>query len=428
MRAIVIGGGLAGLAAALELQGEGHDVTVLEARPDVGGAVQTLPERAGDPPPPPDNGQHIALGCCTEYLRFLEEIGSVPSIRREPLSLPVIDERGKTATIGAGALALLRYRHVSLGDRLAVARATLRMRGLAPADHEDETFGELLRRLGCSTHAVDRFWDVFIRPALNLRCDEAAASLGIFTVQTALLGPRSASDLLLPTAPLGAMHGEAAARLLAARGATIRTGARAVDVAADGCNVVLADGEEVEADAIVLAVPPDESALLLGEPPPALEDSPIVSVHLLFDRTILPHALAALLGSPAHWIFDRGALTGRPPPGGGQYLTVVSSGAPELLELRGRALVDVMAREVTDRLGRAELLWSRVSREPRATFACRPGSARLRPGPDTARRNVTRAGAWTDTGWPATMESAVRSGRAAARRIVVMQAARAVPR
>ena len=139
-----------------------------------------------------------------------------------------------------------------------------------------------------------------------------------------------------------------------------------------------------------------------------------MSVHLLFDRPIMSSPLAALLGSDAHWLFDRGALTGHHPERG-QYITVVSSGAPELLELRGRELIDRIAGQVTERLGAAELLWSRVSREPAATFAARPGTARLRAGATTGRPNVVRAGAWTDTGWPATMESAVRSGREAAR-------------
>ncbi|MGH3091254.1 MAG: FAD-dependent oxidoreductase, partial [Gaiellaceae bacterium] len=160
--------------------------------------------------------------------------------------------------------------------------------------------------------------------------------------------------------------------------------------------------------------PPEESAQLLGEPEPGLEDSPIVSAHLLFDRRLLRYDLAALLGSSAHWVFDRGRLTGRQPERG-QYLTVVSSGAPELLEVRGRALVELLAGELTQRLGRAELLWSRVSREPAATFAARPGTATLRRGPETGRANVARAGAWTGTGWPATMESAIRSGLTAAR-------------
>ena len=142
-----------------------------------------------------------------------------------------------------------------------------------------------------------------------------------------------------------------------------------------------------------------------------------MSVHLLFDRTIMSAPLAALLGSDAHWLFDRGALTGHHPERG-QYITVVSSGAPGLLELRGRDLIDRIAGQVTERLGAAELLWSRVSREPAATFAARPGTARLRPPAATGRQNIVRAGAWTDTGWPATMESAVRSGRAAAQHLL----------
>jgi protoporphyrinogen oxidase len=208
--------------------------------------------------------------------------------------------------------------------------------------------------------------------------------------------------VLLPTAPLGEMHGGAVRAHLEGRGVEVETNARVDDL------------DRLDADAVVLAVPARESAQLLGEPEPPLEDSPIVSVHLLFDRPILRHPLAALLASDAHWVFDHGALTGHAPPQG-QYLTVVSSGVPELMELRGRELVDRIATQLTDRLGAAELLWSRVSREPRATIALRPGTAALRPGASTSRPNVTRAGAWTDTGWPATMESAVRSGRVAAR-------------
>jgi squalene-associated FAD-dependent desaturase len=417
VNAVVVGGGLAGLAAALELADAGCAVTVLEARPTLGGVVQTLPAREGDPDPPPDNGQHIALGCCTEYLGFLARIGRGRSVRREPLALPVIAEDGSVARIAPGALGLLRYGHVSLRDRFEIARVTRRLGRLQPAAHDGETFAALLRRLGQSQAAIDRFWDVFIRPALNVRCEEVSAAPALFTVQTALLGERDASDVVLPLAPLGAMHGDAAGDALRALGAVVRLGERAT--ALEEGAVVLADGSRVEADVVVVALPPAESARLLEEPDPGLADSPIVSAHLLFDRPILAFELAALLGSPAHWVFDRGALTGHVPPSEGQYLTVVSSGAPELLEVRGRALVDLLAGELTARLGPAELLWSRVSREPAATFAATPGTASRRPGPETGRPGVARAGAWTATGWPATMESAVRSGRTAARHLLV---------
>src|SRR5262249_28374809 len=182
-----------------------------------------------------------------------------------------------------------------------------------------ETFGALLRRLGASDAAVERFWDVFMRPALNLRSDEVDAEAGLFTVRTALLGPRAHSDLILPSKPLGWMHGEAAGRALEAAGATLETSTRIDDL------------DDLDAAAAVDARPSAE-----------LERSPIVSVHLLFDRALLATPLAALLGSDAHWVFDRGALTGRLPERG-QYLTVVSSGVPELMQIRGRDLVDRIA-------------------------------------------------------------------------------------
>ena len=400
----MVGGGLSGLAAAVELADSGQEVTVLEARPTLGGVVQTLPERVGDPPPPPDNGQHIALGCFEEYLRFLDRIGEGSSYRRTRLSLPVIGEDASVAAISRSPASILRYRHLPGRERLGVVRALI---GLRRARQDDgETFGALLRRLGASEAQIGRFWDVFVRPALNLRTDEASAAMGVFTVRTALLGRAAAADVILPARPLGAMHGDAAQRALETAGATVRTSHRVESL------------DELDADAIVVAVPPSESARLLGEPAPPLGASPIVSVHLLFDRPLLRWPLAALLGSPAHWVFDRGGLTGHPPERG-QYLTVVASGAPDLLDVRGKSLVELMAGELTGRLGRAALLWSRVRSEPYATIALRPGVQR--PGVETSHPNVARAGTWTDTGWPATMEGAIRSGLTAARTIMSMR-------
>ena len=399
MKVAVVGGGLAGLAAALDLLDAGVDVTLYEARPTLGGAVQTLPEREGDPQPPPDNGQHIALGCFTEYLRFLDRVGEGGSYLRTRLALPVLDERARRSDISPSLPTLLRYAHVPLHDRLRIPVVTARCR-FAKA-RPGETFGHVLRRLGSSDVAIERFWDVFVRPALNLPADEVDGEAGLFTVRTALLGRRGSADLVLPLKPLGWMHGDAAGRVLGDR---VRLEQKIETL--DELNVF---------DGVVLAVPPRESARLLGEEPPSLEDSPIVSVHLWFDRKLLATPLAALLSSDAHWVFDRGALTGHEPERG-QYLTVVASGVPELLEVRGRGLVERVAGQLTDRLGEAELLWSRVSREPYATIALRPGTER--PGLETQRPGVVRAGTWTDTGWPATMESAVRSGRRAAQQLL----------
>jgi squalene-associated FAD-dependent desaturase len=398
MRAAVVGGGLAGLSAALDLVDAGHEVLLLEARPTLGGKVQTLPRREGDPDPPPDNGQHVALGCFEHYLAFLDRIGSANSAVRVPLDLPVVDERGRVATIGYGVGPLLRYRHLPLRDRLRIAALVTRLPRLAPGR---ETFGDFLRRHGQSQVAIDRFWDVFIRPALNLRADEADARAAVFTVLTAMRSGRKASDLILPSAPLGDMHGGAARRALERAGAEVRTDERVVDL------------DDIEADAIVLAVSPDEASRLLDEKW-SLEPSPIVSVHLLVDRRLLDQHVA-LLRSPVHWIFDRGRLTGHEPEQG-QYLTVISSGVPELMKLRGRELLDVIVREVRERCGEAEVLWSRVSREPEATIALRPGVER--PAPGLVREGIALAGAWTETGWPATMEGAVRSGRSAAQALL----------
>ena len=394
-----------------------HDVTLLEARPTLGGAVQTLPERDGDPPPPPDNGQHVALGCFTEYLRFLERIGQTSSIRRLRLELPVIDENGRVGALGPGPL------HAASVPAPATRRAPPPCRDSAPGwgvsirPHTTaRRSAALLRRLGSSERAIDRFWDVFIRPALNLPADEASASLGLFTVQTALLADRAASDLVLPSRSAGRD-----ARRRGGPGA--RGGGRDGDGQDAGRRARARCGCDGRRRARRRRCVRRRRASRRGRVParasrrPPLEDSPIVSVHLLFDRSLLEPPLAALLGSPAHWIFDRGRLTGHPPERG-QYLTVVSSGVPDLVATRGRELVELMRAAIVERLGPAELLWSRVSREPQATFAGRPGTAAHRPGPETGRPGVVRAGAWTRTGWPATMEGAVRSGRTAARTLL----------
>ncbi|MGZ8717327.1 MAG: hydroxysqualene dehydroxylase, partial [Gaiellaceae bacterium] len=323
MKVAVVGGGLAGLTAALHLVDAGADVTLHEARPTLGGAVQTLPARDGDPEPPPDNGQHIALGCFAEYLRFLDRIGERASVLRTRLALPVIAEDGAISSIRPTPAALVAYGHLPMRDRVRIPLVLARMRKAQALD--GETFGSTLRRLGASDASVDRFWDVFIRPALNLPADEVDARVGLFTVRTALLGPRANADLVLPVKPLGEMHGDAAGRALASAGATVRLGERVESL------------DELDADAVVVATPPQESARLLDEPDPGYESSPIVSVHLWFDRPLLATPLAALLRSDAHWVFDRGALTGRKPERG-QYLTVVSSGVPELLEVRGKEL------------------------------------------------------------------------------------------
>ena len=200
------------------------------------------------------------------------------------------------------------------------------------------------------------------------------------------------------------MHGEAAGRALEASGGTVQTDSRVETL------------DELDADGVVVAAPASEAARLLGEPDPGLEDSPIVSVHLLFDRPVLRHPLAALLSSDAHWVFDRGALTGNAPPGDAQYLTVVSSGVPELEEVRGRELVERIAGQLVERLGPAELVWSRVSRSrtPRLRYgresgarrsgqsgptSCAPARRRRQDGPPRWRARCARGGSQRLPSW-----------------------------
>src|SRR4051794_8883394 len=187
MKVAIVGGGLAGLTAALDLVDWGIEVALYEARPTLGGAVQTLPRREDDPEPPPDNGQHIALGCFTEYLRFLDRVGESKSYLRKRLALPVIDEQSHVSSIRPSLTGLLGYQHLPVKDRVRLVRTLLALRGAQ--GNPGETFGSLLRRHGATDDSVNRFWDVFIRPALNLRTDEVDAEVGLFTVRTALLGP-----------------------------------------------------------------------------------------------------------------------------------------------------------------------------------------------------------------------------------------------
>src|SRR5204863_8326498 len=198
-------------SAALDLLDRGHDVTLVEARPTLGGAVQTRPRREEDPEPPPDNGQHIALGCFTAYLRFLDRIGKAGALHRERLRLPVIAEDGSVAYLGGGLGGLLRYRHLTVAERFEVARVARRLAGEDLGDAQDRTFGDLLRELGQGQRVIDRFWDVFVRPSLNLRTDQAGANYGIHLVRTTLLSrDRADSDVLIPAEPIGARHGDAA--------------------------------------------------------------------------------------------------------------------------------------------------------------------------------------------------------------------------
>jgi squalene-associated FAD-dependent desaturase len=429
VKAIVVGGGLAGLAAALELTDGGASVTLLEARPRLGGATFSF-ERDGRVL---DNGQHVALRCCTEYLAFLGRIGAadrLPVQRR--LRVPVLRAGKPAAQLARNGLpaplhmgsSLLRYGPLSLRERLSAIRAALALRRLDPDDPslDDRTFGDWLRAKGQSPRTIAALWDLICLPTVNLPADEASLAAAAKVFRTGLLDTADACDLGVPAVPLSELHAEPAAATLAAAGAEVRTSAPVRAVQRDGERLqVQLDDATLDADAVVVAVPHTAVAKLVpdgavdAEALEQLGTSPIVNVHVHYDRRVLDEPFAAVLDSPLQWLFDRTESSGTTE---GQLVAISLSHAVDesgrsVAELRERLLPEL--ERVLPAAREATVLDVAVTHEPRATFRAAPGSRRLRPGATTSVPGLYLAGSWTDTGWPATMESAVRSGVAAAR-------------
>jgi len=427
-RAIVVGGGLAGLSAALALADAGVRVSLVEARPRLGGRTDSFRRRGLTV----DNGQHVFLRCFRAYRWFLERVGSTALAPLQPrLDIPVLAPGGRICSLRRARLpapahlvgALARYRHLAVRDRLAAARAAAALRRGNPAVDGEATFGVWLAANCRSPAAVARLWEPLCRAALNLRADEASLRLAAFVFRRGLLLDARAGDLGVPAVPLARLHGEAAARALARAGAEVRLNLGASWIAADGEGLTVGAGPlRLEAEAVVLAVPHDRAAALL--PPGAVADperlralgsSPIVNVHVVYDRRVTDLPFAAAVGSPVQWVFDR---TGPAGLAAGQYLAVsISAAEPEIDEPAGvlRARYLAALAELFPAARRARVLDAFVTRERRATFRQTPEAERLRPGTETGVRGLFLAGAWTATGWPDTMEGAVRSGLAAAR-------------
>jgi hydroxysqualene dehydroxylase len=442
---VVVGGGLAGLSAALTCADGGAAVTLLESRPRLGGLTWSF-DRGGLTF---DNGQHVFLRCCVEYRRFLERIGSADDAPLQAsLALPVIASGGRTGWIRSGRLpaplnlagSLLTYPHLSVLDKLLAAPAVMALRRERLDDPalDSRSFGDYLARHHQRPGAIGALWDLITLPTVNLHAGDASAALGAKVFKTGLLTYRSAADIGWARGPLSQLHGEPAAAALARAGATVRLRAKVAavltDPAAPGDTTAVAgvvvDGERIEADAVVLAVPHDVAAALVpeGASPDAgrwseLGFSPIVDVHVVYDRAVTRHAVAAGLGSLAQFVFDRTEASGlaardagRPEGQRGQCLAVSISAADDVLGKRPEELIPLVTAALADLFPaarRAEVVDAVVTRERQATFRGVPGSRRLRPGPETLFQRLYLAGAWTDTGWPATMEGAVRSGNAA---------------
>jgi squalene-associated FAD-dependent desaturase len=437
-RATVIGGGLAGIAAALELADAGVAVTVLEVRPRLGGAAYSF-QRDGLWL---DNGQHVFLRCCDEYRDLLRRLNTAAdTVLQDRLSIPVLMPGGRTAWLRRSGLpaplhlatALAQYRPLDPRERVAAAIAARELSKVAPesAEADAQSFGAWLRQRHQSPAAIERLWELISRPALNLRADETSLAAAAFVFRTGLLESAEAGDIGYARVPLQRVHGDAALKTLRQAGVEVRLGFRAerVEAEPDGRLRVCGQNERISASAVVLAVPQDRAAGML--PTGAVRDtdallrlgfSPIVNLHVVFDRPVLKHEFAAAVSSPVQFVFDRTASSGLER---GQCLAVSLSSAD--------AEIDTAASELesTLRAALAQLIPASrdatverfvVTRERFATFRAGPGAWRSRPGPRTGIDGLAMAGSWTDTGWPATMEGAVRSGRAAAR--VVLPALR----
>jgi len=448
----VVGGGLAGITAAIALAESGADVTLLEARPRLGGATCSF-NRDGLTV---DTGQHVFLGCCSAYRGLLARLGMTehaPLQRRFDVTVlaPGAGGQPRTARLRRTALpgplhmlpALGRYPFLSRAERTRVARPALAMRRVDPADPATDTqrFGDWLAAHGQSEHARRALWDLFAVSALNIAGDDASLALAATVVKTGLLGKNNAADIGVAALPLGELHGDAAATLLAKLGAKVALGTKVAAIAAEdsepagGFRIHLAQAGEMSADAVVLAVPHEKAAPLI--PPDTLPDgtaaswaglgaSPIVNVHVIYDRPVMDLPFAAAIDSPVQWVFDRTRISGlstsnhgasnrgRP---GQQYLAISLSAADEYADTPAARLreqfVPALA-ELFPAARDAQVTEFFVTRERRATFRQAPGSGGLRPKTATRRPGLVLAGAWTDTGWPDTMEGAVRSGLAAA--------------
>jgi squalene-associated FAD-dependent desaturase len=435
-RVVVVGGGLAGISAALATADMGTRVTLLEARPRLGGATFSFRRDGLEI----DNGQHVFLRCCTAYRSLLERLGVSDRVELQPsLALPVLAPGGRIGWLRRGRLpaplhlagALARYPYLSWPQRLGVARAALAMRRLDPADQrlDRQSFAEWLAAHGQGAAATAALWELVGLPTLNARAAQASLQLATMVFKTGLLSARDAADIGYSRVPLARLHGEPAGRALGAAGVEVRLRchARAVE-RGDGVLAVATDAGRVEADAVVVAVPHEAAPELL--PPGALPDglrlellgaSPIVNLHVVYDRVVTNLPLAAGLGTPVQWVFDRSAGAGLDREGR-QYLAVSLSAAAAEVELSTAALrqryLPALA-ELFPAARQAQVTEFVVTRERTATFMPAPGSAALRPATTTAVPGLFLAGSWTSTGWPATMESAVRSGLVAARAALV---------
>ena len=410
---LIAGGGLAGLSAAAALGGAGFDVDLFEARPFLGGRATSyaVPGPNGDSTETIDNCQHLLLRCCVNLLDFYQRLGVRDRIRfyRE---IYFLEPGGRLSVLRRGRLpapfhftgSFLRMRCLGRADKLAIARALLAIRRehARRTDLDRISMLDWLLQKRQTPRAIDRFWRQILVSAVNEDLDRMAAVHGFQVFWLGFLARADSYELGIPSVPLAELYSAGAWQRLA----SVRIHLRSPVERIDGSGFMIA-GERRAADHYICALP-FERLQAVGLPAPAFDHSPITGVHLWFDRevTTLPHA--TLLGRTMQWMFNKDR---------GRYLQLVVSASRDLTDVSRNEIVDIALGDLRlyfPRVHEANLVKAHVVKEQRATFSAAPGTESLRPAAQSGPPNVILAGDWTRSGWPATMEGAVRSGYLAA--------------
>ena len=430
-RVAVVGGGLAGLAAGCALAGSGFDVRLFERRPYLGGRASSY-EHPGTGETV-DNCQHVLLGCCTNLIEFYRRIGVEQKIRWYD-QLTFLEPGGRASVIKPSswpaplhtAPAFLKAACLDLTDKLAIAGAMAALAPMAPTDRGD-SFLAWLRRRGQTERAIDRFWRTILVSALNEDLERVSVPYAAQVVRESFLKSPAAGRMGVPTVPLTELY-NAAGDYIRNCGGEVRSRAAVESFRAELAEVKLGlAGEESSFDFVVFAVPFDLLPRLLPDTTAAdplrgqlerFDSSPITGIHLWFDRQVSDLDHAVLLDRTIQWMFHKSRILERPGSGeAGSYVELVVSSSKSLVE-KSRAQITDLAlaefREFFPQAREAELVKSTVIKEVHATYSPKPGVDMYRPRPETVWPRVFLAGDWTATGWPATMEGAVRSGYLAA--------------
>jgi squalene-associated FAD-dependent desaturase len=418
--AIVVGGGIAGVAAGLRLADAGLRVTLLETRRKLGGRATSFDDaRSGLEI---DNCQHVALGCCTNYLDLCDRLGVGDHIDWQD-TIHWYEAGGRRSELRAGLMpapahglgSLLSAAFLSAPDKLALARAMSSALQADRARFADRPFADWLTAHGQGERLIRRFWTPLIVSACNLPADRVSAAVMLHVLQEGMLASARAGEMGVPAVPLARLY-DPAERLLAASGGELRLGVGVARVTAT--EVTTTAGETLTADHVVCAVPAERAARLVdpdlrrADPRFAaldrVEHSPILGVHLVLDRPVLPTPNAVLVDRPTHWLFRKDEA--------GARLHAVISAADAWMDLDEPARVERVMHDVRACLtgaADAEVVSARAVMEKRATFASTPEFEAERP-PAAGPSGLILAGDYTATGWPSTMEGATRSGYLAA--------------